>query len=137
MPASTPRAMSAIGARSEAPSEPSDLTGGVSPPFSASANRSAMTGRMQVDPPQNWLSSTSMAARTTSRGASGPWPTWLSAICRQLNESSSRRSDVRFCAPRPVVSPYVGRPRSKMCSASELASVIASNAGSPIWTGSS
>ncbi len=78
-----------------------------------------------------------MAARTASRGASGPWPTWLSAICRQLNASSSRRSDVRFCAPRPVVSPYVGRPRSKMWSASELASVIASSAASPISTGSS
>ena len=60
---------------------------------------------MHVVAPAIWLANTSIAARTTSGGASGPTPARLSAICRQLKPESSRCCRVRFCTPSPVVSP--------------------------------
>ena len=99
-------ARSAIGARSPCPTDPSMLTRGRSPSFSARTMRSAISGRTPEVPFASAFAWRSIVARTTSGEASGPIPMRWFSINRRLKLGiSSGETRIFLRAPTPVVTP--------------------------------
>ena len=102
----------ASGARSpDAPSDPCSGTHGVMSWLSRSTSACATSGRTPEWPSASERTRSSIIARTTSRGIGAPTP----AACERINAccNSARRSgamNVLARAPKPVDTPYTGRP---------------------------
>ncbi len=128
-PSST-SAQCASGARSpEAPSEPCSGTHGVTSWLSRSTSASATSGRTPERPRASERTRSSIIARTTSRGIGAPTP----AACDRISAcwSSARRSGttkVLARAPKPVETPYTGRPAASMSSTMDRLVAMASTA---------
>ena len=129
-------ARSASGPRSDWPSEPVVRTRGARPALSAATRWSASSGRTPERPRPNPASWASIAARTTSSGASGPVPVRCESSSSRLNAAWSRSpTATRLSAPTPVVSPYTRSPRASSAAVTSRPAAIRSPAAGASSTG--
>src|SRR2546422_1509604 len=126
------RAMWASGARSPlAPREPREGTSGCTPLFSIPRSWPTTAGRTPEWPFARAFARISIEARTSSSGRGGPAPAaWLRTRFSWRRRASFLEIGTFSSWPKPVVTPYAGRP---LFTISSKAACEASMRRSPAW----